>query len=99
MSLSSEDLGNGYLLVFQKHVASGQVRAVVKDEAGAIVARGPVVLEAKADQSKRAAVLEFMTRKIVTRVDDVDDPEVVLDDEMDIDEEDEDEGDDEDDTW
>ena len=67
--LSSQDLGNGYRLVFQTYTppflvtaAPHQkvVRAVVKDVQGNITARGLIVPEADAEVSKRMVLMEHM---------------------------------------
>ena len=60
--LSSQDLGNGYQLVFQAHQSTGgdMVRAVVKDAQGNITARGLTVPVADAEVSKRGALMEHM---------------------------------------
>jgi predicted transcriptional regulator len=64
------DMGSGYTLVFQHPpmvpggtgaVDETRVRAVVKNAAGKIVARGSVVLLANIAQTKREAALEFTT--------------------------------------
>ena len=59
--LKLQDLGNGYRLIFQQLAAvlDNTVRAVVKDSAGLIVARGPVVPLEKWEITQRAAASEF----------------------------------------
>jgi len=61
--LSKQDLGNGYTLVFQETPYRANVRAVVKDAAGAIIIRGPVVEnnDGGITVTKRAALFEFAT--------------------------------------
>ena len=58
--LSKQDLGNGSTLVFQRNPTSGEVRAVVKDPAGAIIVRGPVVAEKDAEISRQKAAMDFL---------------------------------------
>ena len=66
--LKSQDLGNGFRLVFQKHqhrlTGGGMVRAVVKDARGNITARGLTVPVADADVSKRMALMEHMAARM-----------------------------------
>ncbi len=53
--ITSAELGNGYKLLFQysqKTGETGPVRAVVKDAAGNIVVRGPVVPREEAFKSR-----------------------------------------------
>ena len=97
--LKSQDLGNGYRLVFQAHqgTGGGMVRAVVKDAQGNITARGLVVPEADAEVSKRGALMEHMSMTMAPKHEpdfsdfsqdfpDDDDPLSCLDDEPDEDE-------------
>jgi len=58
MTMQTEDLGNGFSLVFQS--GAGGFRAVVKTADGSIVARGPVVPEREVGRSRFMAVSEWM---------------------------------------
>ncbi len=58
MTMTKEDLGNGFSLVYQ--TGAGGHRAVVKQADGTIVARGPVVSEKEIGRSKFMAVSEWM---------------------------------------
>ena len=61
--LTSQDLGNGFKLVFQKPTVPGNhvyVRAVVKDASGTIVARGNVVPETQYKLTQFQATQEWL---------------------------------------
>jgi hypothetical protein len=58
---ATEDLGNGFVLCWQRlQYDATQLRAIVKDSAGQIVTRGPVVSEARIAHTKFVAVSEWM---------------------------------------
>lgn len=61
--LSTIDVGSGCTLIFQKNVV-GDVRAVIKNDKGEIVARGPVAPEREAKRSQFAAVMAWQKSKI-----------------------------------
>ncbi len=65
LNLEPEDLGEGFTLVFQQAKNdAAQLRAVVKDPAGAVVTRGPVVPERELQRSKFMAVTEWLDAKL-----------------------------------
>jgi hypothetical protein len=55
----TENLGSGFQLVWQRSVKSNQVRAVIKDSAGTIRARGDVMPEERAMLSRQSALYAF----------------------------------------
>lgn len=82
MEMKSEDLGNGFTLMFQRTASDPtQVRAVVKSSTGEIVNRGPVVPESQINRSRFMAVSEWMEANLKV-------PEPPVEEESDNDEED-----------